>query len=467
MVRHALMLSGHGPPRDPRVTRPSPTGSILVVDDEPSSRELLEIILEEAGHQTETCSGGREALEWLAHHRFDLVVSDLQMPGMDGLELTQAIRERHPLVEVLILTAFGSQERAHAFDTADLIHRIARLVEKSRMAFELDELRRTLKGQRARQAILGESKAIRAVLDKVPATARTDYPVVITGESGTGKELVAHAVHQASHRASGPFVPVNCGAIPDTLFESELFGHVKGAYTGAIANRAGLFEEADGGTLFLDEIGELSIESQVKLLRALQSSEIKRVGSSRTIRVDARIICATNRDLAAMVDRGEFRQDLYYRLHVIPIHLPPLRERSEDVPLLARRFLGHANAELDRPCPGFTAGALAKLRAHAWPGNVRELENKVRQAAMAAAGREITEADIPVDAGPTGRGMAAGIDTELTLDAARDRFERDYLVACLERHAGAVTKVAEAMGLHRNSVYHLMRKHGLDAAAYR
>ena len=461
------------------VSDPSSKGSILVVDDEPSSRELLQIILDEDGYETEVVGGGAQALERLALRRFDVVVTDLQMPGMDGLELTQHVRDRFPLTEVLILTAFGSQERAHEagrlqadylrkpFDKADLLHRIARMVEKARMAWELDELRRTLKGQQAAKTVLGDSKAIRAVLDKVAATARTDYPVVITGESGTGKELIAHAIHHASNRASGPFVPVNCGAIPETLFESELFGHVKGAFTGAVSARAGLFEEAHGGTIFLDEIGELSIESQVKLLRALQSSEIKRVGSSRTITIDARVICATNRDLAAMVEEGTFRQDLYYRLQVIPIHLPSLRERREDIPMLARHFLTHANAELDRPAPGFSKDALEALQAHSWPGNVRELENKVRQAAMAAAGREITAADIPGGAAPGHAASGGGVDIDLSLDEARDAFERDYLVACLERHHGAVTKVADAMGVHRNSIYHLLKKHGIDPAAYR
>ncbi len=461
------------------MSEPVAGGSILVVDDEPSSRELLDIILNEDGYQTETVSGGRDALERLAARRFDIVVTDLQMPGMDGLELTQQIRERHPLCEVLILTAFGSQERAHEagrlqadylrkpFDKVDLLHRIARMVEKARMAWELDDLRRTIKGHEAKKTILGDSQAIRAVLDKVAATARTDYPVVISGESGTGKELVAHAIHQASGRASGAFVPVNCGAIPDALFESELFGHVKGAFTGAVSARAGLFEEAHGGTLFLDEIGELPIEAQVKLLRALQSSEIKRVGSSRTVKVDARILCATNRDLAAMVEEGSFRQDLFYRLQVIPIHVPPLRDRTDDIPLLARRFLTQANAELDLPCPGFTKAALDRLVAHPWPGNVRELENKVRQAAMAAAGSEISADDVPVGAAPVAPGGMAEIETDLTLEVARDRFERDYLIRCLERCRGAITKVADALDVHRNSIYHLLKKHGIDPARYR
>ena len=470
---------GHEAEQGPSVNAARQGGNILVVDDEPSSRELVDIILSEDGYETEAVSGGREALERLAARRFDVVVTDLQMPGMDGLELTQQVRERFHLAEVLILTAFGSQERAHEagrlqadylrkpFDKPDLLHRISRMVDKSRMAWELDELRRALKGQQAARSILGDSRAIRAVLDKLAATARTDYPVVITGESGTGKELVAHAIHQASQRAAGPFVAVNCGAIPDTLFESELFGHVKGAFTGAVSARAGLFEEAHHGTLFLDEIAELTLESQVKLLRALQSSEIKRVGSSRTVTIDARVICATNRDLATMVERGTFRQDLFYRLQVIPIHVPSLRERKEDIPLLARHFLTHANAELDRPCPGFSKDALEVLTSHGWPGNVRELENKVRQAAMAAAGSEITAAEIPIDASPRGARTGGSLDTDLPLDEARDRFERDYLVASLERHQGAVTKVADAMGVHRNSIYHLLKKHAIDPAAYR
>ncbi|MEM7245265.1 MAG: sigma-54 dependent transcriptional regulator [Acidobacteriota bacterium] len=464
---------------------PSP-GQVLVVDDEPSSRELLDIILNEEGFTVESASSGPEALQILANGTHDLVVSDLQMPGMDGLELTQQIRERHPDTEVLILTAFGSQERAHEagklqadylrkpFDKTDLLHRIARLVEKSRMATELAELRDALKGKRATQAILAESRPMRAVLDQVQAIARSNYPVLVTGESGTGKELVAQSVHDASSRASGPFVPVNCGAIPETLFETELFGHVKGAFTGADAPRAGLFEEADGGTIFLDEVGEISLEGQVKLLRVLQSSEIKRVGSSQTQQVDLRVVCATNRDLADMVEQGTFRQDLYYRLNVLPLHLPPLRERPEDVALLARHFLAQANEELEQPSAGFTPEALEKLSSHRWPGNVRELENKVRQAAMLAGGAHIGADHVvfvgsPVAGASVGGGgeRSSAADPSLTYEEARERFERDYLLACLRQHSGQVTRAAEAMGIHRNSVYHMLRKHEIDPSSFR
>ncbi len=450
---------------------------VLVVDDEPASRELIDIILREDGYETEAVGGSREALAALEAQVFDVVLSDLQMPGMDGLELTENIRRLHPEMEVLILTAFGSQERAHEagrlqadylrkpFDSADLLHRVARLVEKARLAREVRELKEALRGRQAAGAIIGESKAIRAVLDQVTATARTDFPVVILGESGTGKELVAHAIHAASHRARGPFVPVNCGAIPATLFESEMFGHVRGAFTGAVANRAGVFEQASGGSLFLDEIGEIGAEQQVKLLRVLQSSEIKRVGDARSTRVDIRPIFATNRELTQMVEEGTFRQDLFYRIHVIPIRLPPLRERREDIPLLAAHLLARANAGLARPAQGLSRAALDKLSAHSWPGNVRELENKVKQAALVADGREVGPGDIALDAT---FGLASGsVDLSLPYEQARDRFERAYLVDCLRRHDGQVTRAAEAMQMHRNSLYHLLKKHDLDPADYR
>ena len=454
---------------------------VLIVDDEPASRELIDIILSDAGYQTECVAGGAEALDRLGARVFDVVVSDLQMPGMDGLALTQAIRARFPDTEVLILTAFGSQERAHEvgrlqadylrkpFDKADLLHRVGRMVEKSRLARELQELRETLRARKAGQRILGDSKAIRALLDQVAAAARTDYPVVITGESGTGKELVAHAVHESSHRAAGPFVAVNCAAIPPTLFESELFGHVKGAFTGAVSSRAGVFEEASGGTLFLDEVGEIGTDLQVKLLRVLQTNEVKRLGATRTVEVDVRLACATNRDLAAMVEEGTFRQDLFYRIHVIPIRLPPLRERREDIPILARHFLSDANAGAQRPSPGFSAEALERLAANHWAGNVRELENKIKQAVMLAAGKEIAAEHVLVDWSPAhGRGGAGGVvDASVPYDEARDRFERDYLLQCLRLHAGGVTKAAEAMGVHRNSIYHLLKKHGIDPAGFR
>jgi DNA-binding NtrC family response regulator len=453
---------------------------VLIVDDEPASRELLEIILSEEGFETDAVSGGAEALLRLEAGQYDVVLSDLQMPGMDGIALTQQIRTRHPDLEVLILTAFGSQERAHEvgrlqadylrkpFDKADLLHRIGRMVDKTRMARELRELRDALRSRRASSVILGESRPIRAILEQVEMTARTDYPVLITGESGTGKELVARAIHEAGHRARGPFVAVNCGAIPPSLFESELFGHVRGAFTGAVASRAGLFEEASGGTIFLDEIGEIGQDLQVKLLRVLQNSEVKRIGDTRTVRVDVRPTCATNRDLGAMVAEGTFRQDLFYRINVIPIRLPSLRERREDIPLLARHFLQIANAGLSRPALGFSPAALEKLAAHSWPGNVRELENKVKQAALMADGREVRPDDVLLDGvGTVGAASSGGVDASLPFEECRDRFEREYLVQVLTRHGGSVTKAAETMQMHRNSLYHLLHRHGLDPAEYR
>lgn len=462
---------------------PHGTSRVLIVDDEPASRELVDIIVSEAGYETEPVSGGAEALSRLEAKPFDVVVSDLQMPGMDGIALTQEIRQRHPDMEVLILTAFGSQERAHEvgrlqadylrkpFDKADLLHRLARMVEKSRVTRELRELRATLRSRQAAGGILGQSKPIRAVLDQIAATAKTDFPVVITGESGTGKELVARAIHESSPRASGPFVPVNCGAIPATLFEAEIFGHVKGAFTGAVANRSGVFEEANGGSLFLDEIGEISVESQVKLLRVLQTSEVKRVGASKAFHVDVRLICATNRDLAAMVEEGTFRQDLFYRVHVVPLRLPPLRERREDIPLLARHFLALANSGLTRPSPGFTPEAIEKLTAWSWPGNVRELENKVKLAVMMAAGSEVKPEHVLLDSQAPPQSAAASApaspDLSVPFELARESFERDYLVAALRAHKGAVTRAAEAMGVHRNSIYHLLKKHGIEPSDFR
>jgi DNA-binding NtrC family response regulator len=455
------------------------TRCVLIVDDEPASRELLEIILADAGYETESVSGGNAALARLGARSFDVVVSDLQMPGMDGIALTQEIRSRAPDTEVLILTAFGSQERAHEvgklqadylrkpFDKADLLHRLARMVDKARMVRELRDLRERLRARQASGTILGDSKAMRALLDQVAVCAKTDYPVVIAGESGTGKELVAHAIHAASHRSAGPFVPVNCGAIPPTLLETELFGHVKGAFTGAVANVAGVFEQASGGTLFLDEVGELPVESQVKLLRVLQSAEVKRVGGTKTIPVDVRLVCATNRDLAQMVEEGSFRQDLFYRIHVIPLHLPPLRQRREDIPVLARHFLALANASLDAPASGFLPEALEKLTNHWWPGNVRELENKIKLAAMLARGREVRPEDIFVDVSPPAGATATAVDTAVTYEQARDRFEHDFLVSALKAHRGAVTKAAEAMGVHRNSIYHLLKKHGIEPSDFR
>jgi len=378
-----------------------------------------------------------------------------------------------PGVPVLILTAFSSIESAveqmrhgaydylrKPFEPADLVFRVQKAVEKFRLETELRALRETIARKEGSPEIVGSSTAVRRLLSQIEMVAPTDVPVLIQGESGTGKELAARAIHNRSRRASLRFVAFNCGAIPDTLFEDELFGHVRGAFTGAVAERKGLFEEAEGGTLFLDEVGDLTAPTQVKLLRAIQEGEIRRIGDSRPRKVDVRLLCATHRDLADLVARGNFREDLFYRISVFPLAVPPLRERKEDIVLLADRFLRRSATELAKPLTGFTRQAMDRLIAYAWPGNVRELENKIRQAAVLAREGEIGPESLLLD-------PRAFAPDDASLHQARNRFERDYLVRLLTRNRGNVSSAAREAGKHRAEFYELMKKHEMRPEDYR
>src|SRR5215831_73666 len=402
---------------------------ILVVDDETSARLTLALLLKTRGHRVTQAEGVQTAAQALVETVFDLVITDLRMPDGDGLAVLQMAKAHCPEAEVILLTAYAGWESAKeamrqgAFDyfekgkePDELLHRVDKALEKKALSRANDNLRRQIRERYSLPGIIAHSKAMQDVLELALRVAPTDATVLIQGESGTGKELIAKAIHHASRRAKGPFVAVNCGALPEPLLESEIFGHVKGAFTGATVNKKGLFEEAHGGTVFLDEIGEMPLALQVKLLRALQDGEVRPVGSNQPIIVDVRVLAATNRDLTYLMQQGKLREDLFYRLNVIPVVLPPLRERREDIPVLAEHFLGHFGQKqggLFR----LSAEAVERLLRYPWPGNVRELENAMERIAILAGKETIGPEDLPPHiATGTPLGPAPVLPREQTLD---------------------------------------------------
>ncbi len=446
-----------------------PLGRVLVVDDQRNMRATTAILLRQAGHSVEEAESGGAAIRRVQEEPFDVVLTDLRMPDLDGLEVLRAVRAHAPDTQVIVMTGYGTIESAveamrrgaldyvsKPFKEDELLLRIARAVEQRRLRGRVhlyaDEFRRRY----GLEHIVGTSPAIREVLERVQRVAPTDATVLLTGESGTGKELVARALHASSRRSGGPFVPVNCAAITETLLESELFGHARGAFTGATKARRGLFEEAHGGTLFIDEVGETTPGFQAKLLRALQDGEIRRVGESTPLQVDVRVVAATNQDLRRAIAERRFREDLFYRLAVVPIRIPPLRERRGDVPLLAAHFLRRAT---QGGAPRSLApDAIAKLLEHAWPGNVRELENAIAQAAALAPEPVIHAADLHVD--PPAPAAPAGTRT---LAAAVEDAERAAIEAALARHGGDLPGVARELGVSGTTLWRKMKRLGVDA----
>jgi DNA-binding NtrC family response regulator len=433
---------------------------ILLVEDDRELRALLVEVLEDAGYRVTACASVESALRALeAGPDIDVVVTDLVMPGRRGHELLRAVRERRPEIHVIIITAFGSIESAielvkdGAFDylpkpfaTGEFLHTVDRALTESRAEREAAALARS--AVPAPAGFVGASPAMQHVFHLVARAARAPHTVLITGESGTGKELVARALHAASGRAT--FVAANCAAIPDSLLESELFGHEKGAFTGADREKPGLFESAHGGTLFLDEVAELPAALQPKLLRALEGGEIRRVGATRARTVDVRLVAATNRDLEREVADGRFRQDLFWRLNVLHIHLPPLRERPADVPLLARHFLGGRAIAPD---------AMALLAAYPWPGNVRELRNAIERATTLAHGPEIRAEDLPPRIREAGRTAALVADASRRQSTLRD-LEREYIHEILRQVGGNKSRAAEILGLDRKTLYRKLDDYG-------
>jgi DNA-binding NtrC family response regulator len=457
---------------------------VLVVDDKENILKLLARILGDEYEVTTASDGGR-AISLVAAQPFDVVLTDLRMPGADGFEVLRAVKARAPETEVVMMTAYATVSDAveamkqgaydyiqKPFDPDDAARVVARAVERRRLQRQAETLRREVEGVYSFHNLIGKSAAMQEVYRELEQASQLDITVLLGGETGTGKELAARAIHYNSARKERRFVPVNCGALPSELVESELFGHAKGAFTGAVGAKAGLFEEAEGGTIFLDEIGELPALVQVKLLRALQDKEVRRVGENRGATVDVRVVAATNRDLKAEVAAGRFREDLYYRLHVFPITLPPLRDRREDIALLAQHFLEkHANA-LRRQIDGIAPDALRALTGYPWPGNVRELENAIERAVAVATGKRIQPRDLPPDVKGTQEGtippeVLATLPYREAVDLARERVSRDYITTLLRDLEGNVTKAAERAGMERETLHRLMKRYGVRAEDFR
>lgn len=440
-------------------------GAILVVDDDADMRELAYDMLKDRGHLVTTAGSGEEALKRLAEEDYAVVVTDLRMKGMQGNELLAEIKRRSPDVNVILMTAFGSVETAvdamkhgasdyltKPVKKDELIRVVERVIREAALRREVSRLRKEVRKEYSFHQILGKSKAIQAVFDLIRRVADSPTNVLITGESGTGKELVAKAIHYNSERKDAPFVPVNCAAIPEQLLESELFGHMRGSFTDAKMDKRGLFEEAQKGTLFLDEISELPIMLQAKLLRAIQEREIRRVGATRPIPVDVRIIAATNLNLADEVKAKRFRDDLYYRLNVVEIRLPPLRERREDIPLLVDAFLKKCGDARRKEVKGVSEAALAMLMDYAWPGNVRELENVIERAVTLSRSEKIVPEDLP-PAVQGSRGDRRVLDeaAERTLSLAA--MEKEYILKILDKMGGNKYQAAQALGIDRKTLY--------------
>jgi len=440
-------------------------------------RELLGIMLRQVGYAVTLADGGEAAVQALMTDDFDLVITDLRMRKVDGLAVLRAAKEHSPRTVVLVVTAFASTETAveamklgaydyvtKPFKLDELRLTIANALERKRLQEENRELKRQLRREHGFEGFIGKSPRMLEVFETIRKTADSGSTVMITGESGTGKELVAHAVHLESARRSGPFVSVNCGAIPETLMESELFGHVKGAFTGAVASTEGLFAAADGGTLFLDEITEIPHSVQVKLLRATQEREIRRVGETRDVKVDVRLIAASNRDLSKAMADGVLREDLYYRLNVIPIHMPPLRERLEDIPLLVSHFIARITKDVGKSVKGISPDSLAILERYHWPGNIRELENVVERAIVLGSGDLLSPDSLPPHLRMPRDEQAvnveippAGVDLEDTLT----RIENRYIRLALERSGWLQVRAAELLGLSFRQFRYKLQKHGL------
>lgn len=461
---------------------PTDRDKILVVDDDSAFRIGTVAMLEDNGFEVSTAANGEEAKQRIAGQQFDLVLSDLVMPAFNGIDLLRYIKERHPSTPVIMITGFGSISTAveamrlgaHDYitkpsDNDELLLKIRRVLKERERDLELGRLRREVHGLYSFGNIIGQSLRMKEVYRLVQQVAGSDVSVLIQGETGTGKELVAKAIHYNSGRGSKPFIVINCSALSETLLESELFGHEKGAFTGAHRQRIGKFEEANEGTVFLDEVGELPLQIQTKLLRVLQEREIQRVGGNSQIKIDVRMIAATNRILTDMVEHGEFREDLFYRLNVFPIQLPPLRERLDDLPAIVDHLIKKHSPLLNTRVKGLSPSLLPAMMTYDWKGNIRELENLIKRAIIKTDGDMIVSLDIP-------SGNADGASFSPTADEvsfkeymsmATQRAESTYLKKLLDQYHGNVTVIAQAMGVDRKTIYRIIDKSGLDVSKYR
>lgn len=447
---------------------------ILIVDDEAGVRSALSGVLRDEGYTVEAVESGEACLDRAIRQTFDAIVLDIWLPGMDGLATLAKLQERHVDAPVVMISGHGNIEsavRAIKMGAFDFVEKplsldktvlvVGNAVKQRRLEAENRELRATVD---RRQTIVGDSYVMRQLLEQVAMAAPTNGRVLIYGENGTGKELVARTIHGHSRRARGPFIEVNCAAIPEELIESELFGHMKGSFTGATADRRGKFELADGGTLFLDEIGDMSVKTQAKVLRALQEQVVEPVGGQSSVKVDVRVIAATNKDLPTEIRAGRFREDLYFRLNVIPISVPPLRERENDAILLAGHFIGEFAREYGRRPKHLDVGAATGLRSYRWPGNVRELRNVIERLMIMVPGDTITLPNLAFLEGTASLGTEPAGAPALPLHEARDRFEREYIMRALAAHNGNISRTADALGVERSNLYRKMRGFGIAPA---
>jgi len=454
-------------------------GRILVVDDEKAMLLALKGLLTKEGYHVETTASGEEALRHIETGSFHVVITDLSMNGVGGMQVLEHARRFDPDLAVIMITAHGSEKIAvqamklgatdyvpKPFDNDELRVVVRRVIETVLLRRDHRRLLDQMRDVYGFEQIVGRSPAMRRLFETIDKIADTDVTVLIRGASGTGKELVANALHYRSPRRAKPLVKMNCAALSQELVESELFGHERGAFTGAIARREGKFEAADGGTLFLDEVGDMPLDTQAKLLRASQEKEVERVGGNTPIRVDVRLIAATNQDLEGAVRAGRFREDLYYRLRVVELAIPPLAERREDIPLLIDHFLKDAAKRFGREVKPLTGEALRACQTHPWKGNVRELRSAVEQALLLAPGPEITATDLftnaPADASPPSPAAPPASFREAK-ERVVETFERDYLLDALRRHGGNITKAAEDIGMHRQNLQQKMRELGISA----
>ncbi|MDR4504865.1 MAG: sigma-54 dependent transcriptional regulator [Candidatus Scalindua sp.] len=457
---------------------------ILVVEDDEYVLGSIKSVLDDEGYNVKTASNGLEALSFYRKTPYALVISDLKMPQMDGFELLKQLKDEYPDVSLIMMTAYGSVRTAveamkigaydyltKPFSAEELRLVVSRVFEKQNLIIENRALRKELEERFGFDNIIGKSHRMRQVYDIVTQVADTDATVLITGETGTGKELVAHAIHHNSNRKDSPFVIMNCSALPETLLETELFGHEEGAFTGAVKQRTGKFEHADKGTVFFDEMSNLPLSMQTKLLRLLQEKSFERIGGNQTIKVDVRVVAATNKDLNKLSEEGNFRKDLYYRLNVVPIQLPSLRERREDIPLLVSHFIEKYNKAFKKDIKSISQNALTILMSYHWPGNVRELENLVERSVIMMKGHIINEVDILI---PTQKQQTAGLKeifdgriTDSSLEEFLAHCEETYITKLLKRYKGRIDFSAKISGVDAKTLYRKMKKYDINKDSFK
>jgi DNA-binding NtrC family response regulator len=456
------------------------TAHILFIDDDPGSRESLSLLLEFEGYHVEAVAAGEDALELLSRKSYDVIITDLFLPGVSGIDILKHVKEHSLPCNVILITGNATAETAvkamkeGAFDYItkplnfeELKVLVAKAVEKTRLIAENFYLRQQLRGKYKFDNIIGNSPAIQQVFSRMEKILHTDSTVLILGASGTGKELVARAIHFNGSRKEKPFIPINCGAIPAELLESELFGHVRGSFTGAVADKPGKFELANHGTIFLDEIGTMPLHLQMKLLRVLQEQEIERVGSTRPTKLDVRVISATNADLEEKVHRGEFREDLYYRLNVIPIPLPPLQKRREDIPLLAKHFLKKICTDMRRPIMGLTPDAVRALEGYEWPGNVREMENAIERAVALTDSNVIDRQDLPPQIGGVSQenGHLPTVhipDEGLNMAETVAHIEQTLIKQAMDKSSNVKARAAALLNINRTTLVEKIKRYGMN-----